>query len=257
MSIRTFLINLDRSIDRLEFMTSQFELLGMTVERISAVNGFDIPKWMEPEFNSHKMSAGEVGCYASHLLVAQRIVADGLPYAVVLEDDAILADDFLEVCRLAIHSAPPGWDYIHMSSVFKRPIISIAPIGNDRRLVRYMKPPVNTAAYILSNAGARKWLKPRQRVRPNDVDNRYAWIQNLHVLGVYPAPAQQAPSRTCPSTIQHTDERKWHPGRVNKIYGEYWNARHIGVGLYARGRVIGLWNSLRRRLDGKSRVAVL
>jgi glycosyl transferase family 25 len=257
MSIRTFLINLDRSTDRLSFMQDQFELLGMTVERFSAIEGRNIPEWMEPEFTGpHKLSAGEVGCYASHLSIAQKIVAEGLPYAVVLEDDAILADDFLDACRLAIHRAPPGWDYIHMSSVVKRSLVLTANICQKRDLVRYTRQPVNTAAYILSNAGARKWLTPMPRVRPNDLDIRRAWAQKLSIYGVYPPPARQ--NHDVASTIDHGYRmRDWNDDLIARFRGSWWAASQLGFPVYAKARWLSIWNSLRRRVDGQRRVAVI
>ena len=39
-------------------------------------------------------TCGQVGCALSHLLVWQEIIDDGLPHAVVLEDDARVPDDF-------------------------------------------------------------------------------------------------------------------------------------------------------------------
>src|SRR5262245_10806925 len=92
---KVFLINLDRSVDRLAHMQRQFDRLRMTVERLPAAEGLNIPAWMRSEFKGpHQLSPGEVGCYASHLMVAHKIVAEELSHAVVLEDDAILDDDF-------------------------------------------------------------------------------------------------------------------------------------------------------------------
>jgi glycosyl transferase family 25 len=40
--------------------------------------------------------AGEYGCYMSHLRAMDMIVAAGDPYAIIAEDDASLADDFVQ-----------------------------------------------------------------------------------------------------------------------------------------------------------------
>ena len=42
------------------------------------------------------LSAGEVGCYASHLKVAETFVASGEDVCIVLEDDAYITDEFLD-----------------------------------------------------------------------------------------------------------------------------------------------------------------
>lgn len=256
--MKYYLINLDHSPARLAFMRSQFSALEMDVERISAVRGRAVPDWLAQEFeNSAMLSDGEVGCYASHLLAAQKIVASGAPCAVVLEDDAILDADFPDACVAAVMRAPLDWDYIHLSSVFKRSVVRVADLSGGRKLVRYSRHPVNTAAYILSNAGARKWLTPISRVRPNDLDIRYAWGAELNVFGVYPSPSQQ--DHVVPSTIDHGDKRvkDWSPGFGAELYGEWWTARQIGVATYARARALNIWNSVRRKADGERHVALL
>jgi glycosyl transferase family 25 len=258
--LRVFLINLDRSPERLAFMQAQFDRLGITVERIAAVDGASVPAWLRDEFGgAHQLTPGEVGCYASHLLVAQRVVAEGLPFAIVLEDDATLDDAFLPAARAAARAAPQGWDYIHLCSVFKRSIVCVAELSATHKLIRYERQPVSTAAYVVSNAGARKWLNPMRRVRPNDMDNRYAWVQGLDVYGVFPAIARQ--TNNFASDVGHTpcmkETRSWSPGIGAEIYSHVWAMRQIGVGAYFNARALNYWNSLRKRLDGRRRVAVV
>ena len=171
---RFFLINLDRSVDRLAHMQQQFDRLGMIVDRVPAADGLNIPAWMQSEFKGpHQLSPGEVGCYASHLLVAQKIVAEGLPHAVALEDDAVLDDDFAATCADAIRHAPEDWDLIHLSAALsvKRPLIEIADLPRRRALVQYLKYPWTAAVYVISNRGARKCLAPMARVCPIDWAN--------------------------------------------------------------------------------------
>lgn len=256
---KVFLINLDRSPHRLQFMTVQLHSQGIDFERIRAVDGDAVPAWMADEFKGpHNLSPSEVGCYASHLVVAQRVVGDGLPYAIVLEDDATLDPAFLSTAEDAIAHAPAGWDYIHLSSLFKRTILSVAELPCGRHhLVRYVRHPVNTAAYIVSNRGARKWLNPMPRRRPNDLDNRFAWLQGLDVYGVYPAPARQLDNFAPDIDHQLRRPRDWSPGLMSRAYGRLWTLRKIGFRNYARAKVSTLLNSVLRRIDGKLRVAII
>jgi glycosyl transferase, family 25 len=234
-----FLINLDRSRTRLQHMETQASRLGLAFERVPAVEGANVPDWLRSEFDTpHAMSAGEVGCYASHLVVAQHVVARGLPYAVVLEDDVALAPDFKAVVRAAIDAAPPGWDLIHASSVFKAPVIHVQGLPSRSRLVQYTRMPVNTAAYVVSNRGARKRLSPMVRSRPVDMDHRYAWLQRLEIFGVYPAPAEQR--RDIPSEIGSAARRRsraWSPGVLSQCFGMAYTARRVGFGNYLRARL--------------------
>ena len=261
-------INLNRSRERWTFMEGQFNAFdfrgaGIEVERMEGVDGAaNVPAWLRAEFaGPHELTTGEVGCYASHLMIAQTVVAQSLPCAVVLEDDVTLDEDFPLICRQAVDGAPAGWDYIHLSSVVKRSVLAERSLSGGRALIRYSRLPVNTAAYILSNSGARKWLAPMPRCRPNDIDIRYAWLADLDVLGVYPAPARQADN--FPSEIGGThapqvyDPRSFSPGPLSELYLEWWTGRRLGLAMCARARLANVVNSARRRLDGKRRVAIL
>jgi glycosyl transferase, family 25 len=258
---KVFLINLDRSVDRLSLMQQQFDRLGMHVERLPGAEGLNIPAWLRAEFKGpHLLAPGEVGCYASHLMVAHKVVAEELPYAVVLEDDTILDDDFAATCADAIRHAPDGWDLVHLSaaSSTKRPIVGVADLPRGRALVRYLKYPWTAAAYIISNRGARKCLAPMERVRPIDWVNSYPWMQGLNEFGVHPAPARQRPGVASEIGFCRLDERRnFSPGLLSILYGAWWTTRQIGPGTYLRARTTILLNSLRRRLGGRPRVVVI
>jgi glycosyl transferase family 25 len=259
---RIFLINLDRSVERLAHMRGQFGRLGMVVERVPGVEGLNIPSWMRLEFKGpHLLSAGEVGCYASHLVVAQKIVAEGLPYAVVLEDDAILDDDFLASCADAIEHAPEGWDLIHLSAAptLKRTMVAVADLPNTgRALVQYLQYPWTTVAYVISNRGARKSLAPMARARPIDWANSHPWIQGFNAFGVYPAPARQNLDLESQIGFSRAHElRDLSPGLLSILYGVWWTMRQIGPGYYLRARAMNWRNSLVRRLGLKRRVPIV
>lgn len=242
----TFVINLDRSPDRLEFMRRQ----RVGFERIAGIDGARmVPAWLASQFVGSPLTSGKIGCYASHLLVAREIVDRGLPYAIVLEDDVTLDDDFLDAAISAATDAPVGWDYIHLSSDYKRPVVHVVPLWLGRQLVRHTRMPVNTAAYLLSNAGARKRLRPRPRIRPNDMDIRYGWLDDLDVYGVYPSPARQ--QNDFPSDIgayaPHTP-----PSLASSAYGAWWMVRKVGLRNLVRARF-----ARSRCADGKREIAVL
>ncbi|MEH0071479.1 glycosyltransferase family 25 protein [Pannonibacter sp. Pt2-lr] len=92
MDIPIYLINLDRDAKRLAFVDGQLKEFGIAYTRFSAFLGTDIPDWLKPLFLdgsgriAAELTAGEVGCYASHLAV-MKLIAEGQRPAVVLEDD--------------------------------------------------------------------------------------------------------------------------------------------------------------------------
>lgn len=250
--MHAFCINLDRSVDRLAFMAEQFTRLGLEVERVSAVNGTDVPTWLFREFADTKLTPGEIGCYASHLVVCQKIVALGLPYALVLEDDAELSDDFVSICSCLPWHVPEGWDCVHLGATYKQSVKRVASLTRERALVRFIRQPARTTAYLISNEGARKWLAPRKRRTPADVENRCAWPEG-DVYGVYPSLAQQAPRFR--SLIAQRGHRQHNPaGNVRAALLHVWR---LGPLTYAHARTMDFSNSVRRKLTGKRHVAVI
>jgi glycosyl transferase family 25 len=264
-----FLINLDRSPDRLSFMQQQAERLSFAFERIRGVNGVrGLPDWLIPQFLSSdgtiasRMSNGEVGCYASHLVVFQEIVRRGLGAAIVLEDDVTLADDFLDASYKAIGAAPAGWDCIHLSTRFKNPCHTLSRLGSPHRLVRYSRLPAGSAAYAISRSGAEKLLSLGVRRRPFDMEFRYAWLANLDIVGVCPAPAVQESLHA--TTIDATwrtpgksrgviwkrrlPKPRWGPGTLSQLWGVICVKRKLGV-----AGTLSCWRDEFASIVGKAR----
>jgi glycosyl transferase family 25 len=246
--MQIFVINLDRSEDRLAFMREQTERLGLSFERVSAVNGLDVPPWLASEFKdaSGSLFPGEVGCFASHLLAAKEIVSRDLEDAIILEDDALLPSDFIPIVQTAVEAAPPGWDVIHLCSLFKKSVVSIAELQSGRRLVRFTQWPASTVAYVLSNRGARKVLSPHTRTLPVDMERRFAWRLGLNIVGVYPAPIRQ--KGTFAGTVREGTRagKPWAAGPLSLLYGAVWTARQVGATAYLKGMTWNYVNSIRK-----------
>ncbi|MBS0238117.1 MAG: glycosyltransferase family 25 protein [Proteobacteria bacterium] len=246
--IPIFLINLDRSPDRLAFMTSQANSIGFNFERLKGVEGCAVPEWLANDFEgATTITAGQIGCYASHLVAAKTIVDRNLPYAVILEDDATLSPDFLECAANAPKAINGPWDYIHLSAKPKRSVISVAPVKN-RLLVRFTYLPFNLAAYVLSNSGARKMLAPGPRTRPVDIDVWYGWERNLVIYGVHPAPAKQM--NNFGSTMIHQVVDNPGSGVLSlktQILSALWTIKEVGLPAFTAGKLSDAAASLRKR----------
>lgn len=252
MDLPVFLINLDRSPERLAFMLDQWGAFAHDkvptthLERVAGVDGTEnVPAWLAPEFPKNgPLTPGRIGCYASHMVVAQQIIGRGLPCALVLEDDVTLDSDFVKVARRAVMESPAGWDIIHLSSHYKRAVVHVADIGPGRALVRHTRLPVNTAAYLISNAGARKLIAPRDRVLPNDMDFRYAWRLDLEIYGVFPEPARQLENFA--SDIGPAP-RHAVPSLAEQMRGVMWMSRKIGFRTLIRARLLDALGSKKKK----------
>ncbi len=108
--MKTFLVNLDRSPERLAFMKAQLDRLGIAFERIPAIDGRALtPADRARRFSrvrsfiaaKKRLSDAEIGVALSHGDCCRRMVAANVPVALILEDDVALADGFPEALSRA------------------------------------------------------------------------------------------------------------------------------------------------------------
>jgi len=96
--MRLYVINLDRSPDRLARLGVQFSKQGLDFTRIEAVDACalsDAQYRAVQEHNiwSQNLTRGEVACFLSHGRALERFIADDVPYGVIFEDDVTLGGD--------------------------------------------------------------------------------------------------------------------------------------------------------------------
>lgn len=108
--MKVFVINLERSVARREFMGEQLQNQGLEFEFIQAVDGLKLSdEYLKDicDFEAMKLSRpwllkkGVYGCALSHLAIYKRMVEDNIPFACVFEDDVIL-DAALKKCLVEI-----------------------------------------------------------------------------------------------------------------------------------------------------------
>jgi glycosyl transferase family 25 len=96
-NLSTYVLNLDRHPDRLARMAEQLDAQGIAWARFAAV---DASKVSEEVFDTlvaptgpiPRMTRGARACTAGHIAILKVFLAEGSDYALVLEDDAVLAE---------------------------------------------------------------------------------------------------------------------------------------------------------------------
>jgi glycosyl transferase family 25 len=216
-NIQVYLINLDADRDRLEFMDNQFKELGIAYERFPAIRGKDLPHWLAPYFTGSDLSRGEIGCYASHLSVMRQVELSGKP-GLVFEDDERIKPEFPGLLE-EILSLDLPFDILRISSIRKKRIIlTQAELSGDYRIVRYLRIPMNMGAYLITPAGARRFIEWKtQRTAPIDFDMARVWEHKIRTLGVWPEPVLH--NVLASSSIDTAEKRheRWKPGKVTQI----------------------------------------
>ena len=100
--MKTYLINLPKNKDRLASMDTQLKKFGIDYESFAIIGAELTKKELRNKVSfvrsylaeGRRLTIAEIGCTLSHLEAYRRILAGGLPYALILEDDVILEDDF-------------------------------------------------------------------------------------------------------------------------------------------------------------------
>lgn len=267
MDLAAYLINLDRDPDRLAHMEREFARARIAFSRVPGVLGLELPDWVRPYFLTgdgvvaSPVKPGEIGCYASHLTAARRLLDDGSGYALICEDDLELPSALSCLIEEVVAVLPVGWDMLRLSNPPKAPWRTLVTLSHGRELVLYSRVPNNTGAYLLSRSGARKLLAPGLRRMPVDEHLRRPWLLSIETYGIVPAPIV---SNIFGSTIDAVGDRGFSHDRSvakrrRREFGNLaswgtelrWQVRHLGLMGYLIAILKRHWHSVRRRISGR------
>lgn len=190
-ALGSYLINLDRSTDRLAYMDSQFKRLGIPYERVSAVDGRSLDgKKLTAAFQT--MSSGEAGCFYSHRRVWDIVGRCDDTHAAVFEDDIHLSPAL--PAFLSDHSwIPSNAELIKLETMLMSVDVDKNPsvTHRARSLRRLRSPHWGSAGYIISVQFARSLIErdvqPLQRLDDFLFDNEYGPAQETVIYQVDPA----------------------------------------------------------------------
>ncbi|MDR3425764.1 MAG: glycosyltransferase family 25 protein [Alphaproteobacteria bacterium] len=191
------LLNLDRDVERRGHMEKQLAKAQVAFTRQSGILGEAVPDDLRSYFYDAQglpkttMKRGEIGCYASHLRALKRVASKELGGAVlIMEDDLELVPDFLDILRTALLAVQPNWDIIRLSCPPRRAYAPVARLDAAHVLARYSKIPNSAGAYLVTPAGAQKFLQRGVRGLTFDDDLRRPWFHRMETFGVIPPPAK-------------------------------------------------------------------
>ena len=201
-----FVINLATSADRRKACAEQLTRLGLTPTFFPAVDG---RKLSDAEISAivdepgrlrrapKALSKGEVGCYLSHLGVLEKIVAENIPQALVMEDDLLAGDELPGVLSAIADLTLPPYEMIKLgiSEPQTKAFTPIMPLAADTSLVRHHNVVNSNLAYVITQAGASRFLSYGRPIRyPVDVAMNRAWRHGLDILGARPWPVLPNPA---------------------------------------------------------------
>jgi glycosyl transferase family 25 len=164
--MKIYVINLDRSPDRMAHMTKALGELGLPFERFPAVDGRQLPKEELSRYAAtHRRTVpwlpGDIGNSLSHIRLWEKIAAGGPGWTLIFEDDvsiSTLLPTFLahfeanQVPRNAMVKIETTGSNVILS---KR---STAKLGSID-LYRLRTPHMGTAGYLIEREMAEKWAR--------------------------------------------------------------------------------------------------
>lgn len=140
------------------------------------------------------LTIGEIGCAMSHLLIYKMMLEKNIDKAIILEDDAIVSQEFESIVKDSLKKAPLKTEilfYEHgkaKSHFFKRSLVE------GYRMVRYRSPSKNSkrtitraTAYLITKKGASKLLQHAYPIRmPADYLTGALQLTGINAYGVEP-----------------------------------------------------------------------
>jgi glycosyl transferase family 25 len=149
-AMQVYVINLDRDRDRLTHMQRQLRTVPFT--RVAAIDGTENPH------ATQRLTQFELACLASHRVAWRQFLAGPEPFACFLEDDIHISPGFATIVE------DPSWIPADAHSVKLDTYLQPVKLGERRRIsdgrqiARLYTRHESSAAYLLSRAGAGRYL---------------------------------------------------------------------------------------------------
>lgn len=199
-----FVLTLSGDDKRRGPLLEQLDALGLPYELVFGIDGRKgLPPECEkmidregtPAITGRKLSDGEYACALSHRLIYSYIVERDLPGGIILEDDAILMDDFAKFVRSGDFKKAP---MILLDHAFGRALPFRVRQMQSGTLYKCATQPTMASAYSVAKGTARRLLSATTPVRaladwPMSLYHLNAWIAAPR-LARHHAPGSGQPS---------------------------------------------------------------
>lgn len=217
--LMVLLINLRRSHERRQKMEVQLKTLGISYEILNAVDGRQEKERLfkdvaVEEFRKNvgrEVLDGEIGCYHSHLKAWRQLMESECESLLVLEDDVVFCEDFIEAVRLCLLKNE-HWDIVKLNRI--RAKLPICKIKIEKyRLNAYLGPLTGMGAYLIKRQVVARMLPnmiPIRRPIDHEIDLLYK--HKIRHYGLEPFPSYVDDGNESTITGSHFSEVKKYSG---------------------------------------------
>lgn len=197
-TLKIYLINLDRAVDRLKFMDSQLRNLGIEYERITAVDRLNLDPSI-PEFDAkgyrrlhgRDFHDGEIACYLSHIACLRAFLNSSADHALILEDDCRLPDDLSAVLQTAVSSGDE-WDILRLSTVNSGIRTPYRRFDQTRSLAIALTREKGAGGYMVNRRCAETFIRELLPIRVAwDIAFDIEFLMGLRSVFIEPPPIDQ------------------------------------------------------------------
>ena len=210
LPFQTFVISLERARDRRAHMERLLRDLGMSAEFVPAVDGRALSAQQRSRYDAARarvdyraeMSDAEIGCYLSHYGLYERMCREGIPLALILEDDICASPTLPQIVAELAGHPERSWDVVRLQTARRKvaePVSAAAqgalvrPVrgGGLYRLDTHV---LGGCGYLITLKGAQTMLSFGARItRPIDQTLDRFWENGIRPYVVRPFPVWQAP----------------------------------------------------------------
>lgn len=248
--MHAYIINLARSTERRAHIISEVAKSGIAHEIMEGIEGRDLdvddPQVVAPStLAAPWFRPGVAGCVLSHRRVYEKILADGLDQALVLEDDVTLPDD-LDSLVWAIGSHLSGaevallnYDSQDTCKLSRTSLVSL-PRSRLLALPIDVHQPKSGGAYVITREACKRMTEfcPPVRARADDWGLFYQQGLLDRVRCVFPMPATKSP--TFQSTIDRNSPRSLKARTIRLVTRQNISVLEKAI-TYRRQRILDEW----------------
>jgi glycosyl transferase family 25 len=203
--VSVFVINLAKDAERRSAMQHRLNAIGLRFTFFEAINGKDLTEedcefydaGRRRRYFGRDMTPGELGVLLSHSHIYEKIVQENIETALVLEDDVVFEDDFLDVLR-ALLTTKTRWDIIRFlgsEKIYRLGCRKIEPLVGKYWLARLPGTHGGAHGYLVTLRAAKVLLEHTRRSWvPIDTLQGRCWNTGLESLVVHPTPLYPDPA---------------------------------------------------------------
>ncbi len=198
-NIDIYVINLKQDIEKKMHMKKLCKENSLQCHFVDAVYGKNLTEDNIEQVYSKKkaihefgreLTKGEIGCALSHLSVYKEIVEKNIEMAIIVEDDIVIEDGFLELLN-SVDTFPKMWECIllgHYRFSFRKLETASSywervRINDKYEVVRLMEHAYGTHGYLINKKGAIKLIEAMSILsKPVDVYTGDEKVFNMYAI---------------------------------------------------------------------------